>query len=100
MQPAALLGAMDVLAPALRLETPGDALRLLAAAPGLLYDVTPASLAARLEQLAVVLAASPAEAAAAAVEQPVRHCMRHVVHGVACALRSAVLRRFALHASH
>jgi len=48
--------------PAWRLPSLAAALGLLVAQPGLLYDVTPASIAARLEQLGVVLACTADEA--------------------------------------
>ncbi|KAF8056875.1 hypothetical protein HT031_006219 [Scenedesmus sp. PABB004] len=69
-KPPAILGAMDVLCAALRLPSPSDALALLVCAPGLLYDITPASVASRLEQLAVVLADDAEAARAAALRQP------------------------------
>lgn len=71
LQTPAILGAMDVLAGALRLPSPSAALSLLVQQPALLYDITPASIAARLEQLAVVLACTPEEARDAALQQPV-----------------------------
>jgi hypothetical protein len=67
----AILGAMDVVTAALRLPSPSAALALLVAQPSLLYDITPASLAARLEQLGVVLACTPDEARDVALQQPV-----------------------------
>lgn len=67
----AILGAMDVLTAALRLPSPSAALALLVAQPSLLYDITQASIAARLEQLGVVLACSPEEARDVALQQPV-----------------------------
>lgn len=66
---------MDVLTSALRLPSPSAALALLVAQPSLLYDITPASMAARLEQLGVVLACTPEEARNVALQQPVSRCV-------------------------
>lgn len=46
-------------------------LKVNKAQPSLLYDITPASMAARLEQLGVVLACGPQEARDVALQQPV-----------------------------
>jgi hypothetical protein len=67
---------MDVLTASLRLPSPSAALALLVAQPSLLYDITAASMAARLEQLGVVLACSPEEARDVALQQPVSAVMR------------------------
>eukprot|EP00878_Enallax_costatus_P046788 GHUV01057075.1.p1 GENE.GHUV01057075.1~~GHUV01057075.1.p1 ORF type:complete len:270 (+),score=55.06 GHUV01057075.1:692-1501(+) len=65
-----MLGAMDVLSSSLQLPSPSAALQLLTAQPSLLYDITQASVAARLEQLAVVLACTVDEARDYALQQP------------------------------
>jgi hypothetical protein len=62
---------MDVLTASLRLPSPSAALALLVSQPSLLYDITAAGMAARLEQLGVVLACSADEARDVALQQPV-----------------------------
>lgn len=76
LQVPAILGAMDVLSSSLQLPSPSAALALLVAQPALLYDITPASIAARLQQLAVVLACEVEDARGFALQQPVSALQR------------------------
>ena len=70
-QPPAILGSLDVLAAALKLSGPSQALQLLVRCPALLYDITIPAIQARMEQLSVVLAFSSEEARGVALQQPV-----------------------------